>query len=163
VILKVSQSMKSNRIPFRTFPAYGLALGGLLALMSWANYRFLIADHAIEVYVLLIAGLFTALGIWAGLRWSAPRTVVLQPTAAVSAEPAPPRPRQEVLDFYGISPREWEVLVCLAQGLSNDEIAQKLFVSANTVKTHLGNVYGKLAVSRRTQAIDKARTLGLLT
>lgn len=154
--------MKSNPRPFRTFLTYGLALGGLLALMTWANYRFLIADHATELYVLLIAGLFTAVGIWAGLRWSGPRTVVIPPLAAVPAEPALSRPRQEVLDRYGISPREWEVLVCLAQGLSNEEIAQKLFVSANTVKTHLGNVYGKLAVNRRTQAIDKARSLGLL-
>ncbi len=148
--------------PFRSFLAYGLALGGLLALMTWANYRLLIIDHATELYGLLIAGLFTAVGIWAGLRWSGSRTVVIPPPVAVPAEPAPSRPRQEVLDYYRISLREWEVLMCLAQGLSNEEIARKLFVSTNTVKTHLGNLYGKLAVSRRTQAIDKARTLGLL-
>lgn len=152
-----------KQIPFRTFFAYGLALGGLLALMTWAKYRFLVADHATELYVLLIAGLFTAVGIWAGLRWSAPRMAATLPNKEIFVRQDQPIPtRQELLERYGISPREGEVLVYLAQGLSTEEIAQKLFVSVNTVKTHLGNVYSKLAVSRRTQAIDKARTLGIL-
>ncbi|MCY7350862.1 MAG: response regulator transcription factor [Cytophagaceae bacterium] len=152
-----------KQILLRTFLAYGLSLGSLLALMTWAKYRLLVADHATELYVLLVAVLFISVGIWAGLRWSAPRIVPICPTPEVPIQQTQPHPsRQKLLERHGISPREWEVLVCLAQGLSNEEIAQKLFVSANTVKTHLGNVYSKLNVSRRTQAIEKARTLGLL-
>lgn len=149
---------------------YGFVLGGLLALMSWAKYRLLIADHATEVYVLLVAVLFTAVGIWAGLRWTAPAWVAPRqpeplPGTVLSEPPVPFSPHQpaaERLAQLGISAREGEVLACLAQGLTNEEIAGKLFVSTNTVKTHLVNLYGKLGVSRRTQAIEKARGLGLL-
>lgn len=145
---------------------YGLVLGGLLTLMNWAKYRLLIADHATELYVLLVAGLFTGLGIWAGLRWAVPRPPEPQPTAAFS-EPqplfSPQQPGAERLAHLGISAREGEVLACLAQGLTNEQIADRLFVSTNTVKTHLANLYAKLDVSRRTQAIEKARRLGLLS
>lgn len=154
-----STKMKPEPSYVRTLLTYGLGLGGGLALMTWADYRFLVVDHATELYVLLIAGLFTAVGIWVGLRWAAPQT---SPAVPVPDAPPPPALPRQVLERHGISPREWEVLACLAQGLTNEEIAQTLFVSTNTVKTHLGSVYAKLAVSRRTQAIEKARTLGLL-
>jgi DNA-binding CsgD family transcriptional regulator len=142
---------------------YGLALGGLLVGMTWAKYRLLIADHATELYVLLVAGLFTGLGLWAGLRWTAPRppAPIPAPTAPEPLFP-PHQPVAERLAQLGISAREGDVLACLAQGLTNEQIADRLFVSTNTVKTHLANLYAKLDVSRRTQAIEKARRLGLL-
>jgi len=143
---------------------YGLALGSLLSQMTWSNYRFMVIDHVTELYILLIAGVFVSVGIWVGLRWSAP--AVMEKTVLVPVPTSPPvlaqATNQQALDNLGISPREWEVLVELSKGLSNDEIAGQLFVSTNTVKTHLANLYTKLAVKRRTQAVEKARTLGLV-
>lgn len=151
-----------RRPTLRFLLLYGLGLGSLLSLMAWAKYRFVVLDHALELYVLLIAGVFVSVGIWVGLRWSAP-AVLPQPVGLSGSSPASPsEPDQQVVAQLGISARELDVLVQLAKGLSNDEIASHLFVSTNTVKTHLGNLYTKLDVKRRTQAVDKARSLGLL-
>jgi len=176
--------MKRTSHRYGLLLGYGLVLGGLLSLMAWLKYRFLVANHATEIYVLLIALLFAAVGIWVGLRFSAPTNAV--DTASVDTAPVdtapvdtatpevntprkvplevPPlnHPQMQLLDQYGISPREWEVLAQLARGLSNEEIAEVLFVSTNTVKTHLSNLYVKLDVKRRTQAVERARNAGLL-
>lgn len=136
--------------------AYGLALGGLVSLMVWSEYRLLVVGHVVELYLLLIAVVFALLGIWIGRRWSSPTYPAASSLTPLS-QPAP-----EVVRQLGISSRELDVLVQLAQGLSNEEIADRLFVSPNTVKTHLANLYGKLDVKRRTQAVGKARQLGLL-
>ncbi|GAB2767723.1 response regulator transcription factor [Rhabdobacter roseus] len=172
--------MKAKRNRYALLLGYGLALGGLLSLMAWLKYRFLVADHATELYVLLVALLFTTVGIWVGLRFTAPvvSTAVVDTEAVSTAAPeanfqqkvplevplaAPAcRPQLELLDQYGISPREWEVLAQLSRGLSNEEIAEQLFVSTNTVKTHLSNLYVKLDVKRRTQAVERARSAGLI-
>jgi ATP/maltotriose-dependent transcriptional regulator MalT len=69
---------------------------------------------------------------------------------------------EALLAQTGISKREYEVLELMAQGLSNQEIAEKLFVSLNTVKTHTSNLFVKLDAKRRTQAIQKAKELGLI-
>ena len=147
---------------FRLLLAYGSALGGLWSLMAWSKYRLMVINHATEFYILLIAFVFVSVGIWAGLRWSAP--VIIEKTALidlpVQVDHQPPA--QELLNTYGISNRELEVLLQLAKGLSNDEIAENLFVSTNTVKTHLANLYTKLEVKRRAQAVEKARTVGLI-
>ena len=141
---------------------YGTALGCLLSLMAWSKYHLMVVSHATELYILLIAIVFAGVGIWAGLRWSAP--VIIEKTAyiEVPASPALQLAAPELLDTYGISSREWDVLLQLAKGHTNDEIANNLFVSTNTVKTHLANLYTKLDVKRRTQAIEKARSLGLI-
>lgn len=141
---------------------YGLALGSLLSLMAWSNYRFMVIDHATELYLLLIAGVFVSVGVWVGLRWSAPKIIEKTVLVSVPIPAALNEHNQHVSDRLGISPRELAVLVQLSRGLSNDEIASQLFVSTNTVKTHLANLYTKLDVKRRTQAIEKARTLGLV-
>jgi DNA-binding CsgD family transcriptional regulator len=141
---------------------YGLILGALLSLMTWSQYRFMVIDHAVELYILLIALLFVAVGIWVGLRWSIPRMIERTVLVPINPSTDAPKPNEQVLEQIGISPRELDVLVHLARGLSNEEIAERLFVSTNTVKTHLGNLYAKLDVKRRTQAVEKARSLGLL-
>jgi NarL family two-component system response regulator LiaR len=144
---------------------YGLVLALLAGLMTWAKYRFLLVDHVYEIYGLIIAVVFVGLGIWMGLRLSRPKTIVKQevvvkevlvPTEVTS----PPDPR--MLQELNVSERELEVLQCLARGLSNEEIAGQLFISLNTVKTHLSNLYFKLDVKRRTQAVEKARSLGII-
>lgn len=141
---------------FRTILLIGATLGILLVLLAWAKYRLLVIDHVTELYMLLLAGIFTAAGIWAGIRLT---------------DPAGSRRKRPVSNHAGIRPtatmqglsrREYEVLVCLANGLSTSEIAAKLFISENTIKTHLASVYQKLDVKRRTQAVQKARLLGLL-
>ncbi len=141
---------------------YGLALGSLLSLMAWSNYRFMVVDHATELYLLLIAGVFVSVGIWVGLRWSAPTIIEKTVHVPVPMSAISPEPNEQVMARLGISPRELAVLVELSKGQSNDEIAGQLFVSTNTVKTHLANLYAKLDVKRRTQAIEKARALGLV-
>jgi ATP/maltotriose-dependent transcriptional regulator MalT len=68
----------------------------------------------------------------------------------------------KALDQTGLSKRELEVLGLISDGLSNEEIAEKLFISLNTIKTHTSNLFEKLEVKRRTQATEKAKRLGLI-
>lgn len=137
----------------RTILVYGLALAGFTALLKFIEYRYIIKDYTLEFYIGLIAVLFTALGIWAGLRLSRPKVVRIRPDFQLD---------QAELDRRGISPREYEVLTLIAQGLSNQEIADRLFVSPNTIKTHSSSLFGKLDVRRRTEAVKKAQDLQLL-
>ncbi|MBK8967174.1 MAG: LuxR C-terminal-related transcriptional regulator [Saprospiraceae bacterium] len=135
---------------------YGLGMGLLLVVLQTARYRFLILDHAQELYFGLIALLFTGIGIWAGR----------QLTTRLATTPAKPLSGQalvQALDKLGITPREYEVLQLIAQGLSNQEIAGRMFVSLNTIKTHTSNLFSKLDAQRRTQAVQKAQAIGLLS
>ena len=150
---------------------YGLALALLAALMTWAKYRFLVMDNALEIYGLVIGVIFVVIGVWMGLKLARPKTIVrtetvIQTETIIKEVPIPvyekQKARPEQLAKLNISQREFEVLQFLAQGLSNDEIAGQLFVSQNTVKTHLSNLYFKLDAKRRTQAVEKARALGLV-
>ncbi len=139
---------------------YGGSLAILLFLLRWLELRFIIIDHAIEIYIGAIALIFTGLGIWLALKLMKPKTLVIEKQVYVSNtdfilnEPE--------LDRLGISKRELEVLELMSQGLSNQEIAAKLFVSLNTVKTHSSNLFEKLDVKRRTQATEKAKRLRLI-
>ena len=140
---------------------YGLVLGLSLAALQFFRYKLIVLEHAEQWYVGLVALLFTALGIWAGNKLT--RNKRTPPAAAPPERDIPFQPREEILEKLGITPREYEVLELVAQGLSNQEIADRLFVSLNTVKTHASNVFSKLDAQRRTQAIQKAQTLGLLS
>jgi DNA-binding CsgD family transcriptional regulator len=135
---------------------YGLSLGLLLAALQFSEYRLLILNDAVNWYMGLIATVFASLGIWAGLKLNrSPKKPLVIPEPAF-------QPKDEVLERLGITPRELEVLEQMALGLSNQEIADKLFVSLNTIKTHSSNLFSKLGVQRRTQAIQKATALGLI-
>ncbi len=137
----------------KTVVLYGIALAALTALLKFIEYRFFVYDLSLEFYLGIVAVLFTGLGVWAGLR--------LTRRKAVIATPDFKRDEPE-LERRGISKREYEVLELIAQGLSNQEIAEKLFVSLNTVKTHSSNLFMKLEVRRRTEAIRRAKELRLL-
>lgn len=131
---------------------YGLALAAGTGLLQWLDWRHLARAQSETAYIAVIALLFLALGAWAGVRLFGHR-----------APPAPPfdgNPQAQA--SLGISPRELEVLELLAAGLSNKEIAERLHVSPHTVKTHVARLYDKLGARRRTEAILKARELGLL-
>jgi two-component system, NarL family, response regulator LiaR len=143
---------------------YGAALAVMLLLLKWLEVRFLIIDHSFEVYIGAIALLFTVLGIWLARKLTKPKTetIVVEKEVFV-AKPQPGFiPDEKALSKFRISKREWEVLALISEGLSNQEIAERLFVSLNTIKTHSSNLFEKLEVKRRTQAIEKGKRLGLL-
>jgi NarL family two-component system response regulator LiaR len=128
----------------------------LIFILKFIEYRFLVRDLSLEFYLGVVAVLFTVIGIWAGLKITGKKTVIItQPAMDFRLD-------EENLKQRGISRREYEVLELMASGLSNQEIADKLFVSLNTVKTHLSNLFIKLDVKRRTQAIQKAKELRLI-
>jgi len=142
---------------------YSISLAFLLFLLKWLELRFIIFHHSFEIYIGFIALIFTALGIWLALKLSKPKieTVVVEKEVYVQ------RNENFVLDTslvaqLELSKRELEILNLLAQGHSNQEIAAKLFVSLSTVKTHIQNLFEKLDVKRRIQAIEKARSLNLI-
>jgi NarL family two-component system response regulator LiaR len=142
---------------------YGFGLALLLFLLKWLEIRFIVFRHAYEIYIGLIAVLFTALGIWLALKLSKPKvkTVVVEKEVYVSRN-EPFILNAQLVAQLEISKRELEVLDLMAQGHSNEEIAEKLFVSLSTVKSHNQNLFAKLDVKRRTQAVEKARRLNLI-
>jgi two-component system, NarL family, response regulator LiaR len=141
---------------WRTILIYGLALASLTALLKFLEYKFLVRDLSLEFYLGVIAIFFTAIGVWAGLKLTSKKVQIVQvgPPAEID---------QAKIESLGISKREMEVLELIAQGLSNQEIAEKLFVSLNTVKTHSSNLFIKLDVKRRTQAVQKAKELRIIS
>jgi DNA-binding NarL/FixJ family response regulator len=134
----------------RTIALYALALAlGAMAL-SWLEYRYVTRVYAGEIYVVLIALGCTALGVWAGHRLTR------------KSAPAPFEVNHAALASLGVTSREHEMLQALADGLTNKEIARRFDLSPNTVKTHVSSLYEKLGVSRRTQAVQKAKELALI-
>jgi DNA-binding CsgD family transcriptional regulator len=130
----------------------GAAGGALITLLKVIEYQHFVHSYPSEVYGGLIALIFTAIGVYLGLKWTR-RT----PAPAPALAPNPER-RKEL----GITAREYEILLLIAEGLSNREIGEKLFVSENTVKTHSSRLFGKMDVNRRVQAVQKGRELGLI-
>ena len=138
----------------RTVMLYGFAMAVLIFLLKLLEYRLFVRDLSMEFYVGIVAVMFTGLGIWAGLKLTPKKTVIITNPQFQFDESR--------LEKYGITKREYEVLELMAKGLSNQEIADKLFVSLNTVKTHSSNLFLKLDAKRRTQAIQKAKELLLI-
>lgn len=134
----------------RTIVLYALVLAAGVFVLQWLEYKYVTKVFAGEFYILLIAAGFTAFGAWSAWR-------LTQKTAAQAFEK-----NNAALRTLGVTAREYETLELLAAGLSNKEIARKLEVSPNTVKTHLAKLYEKLEVSRRTQAVQKAKDLALI-
>ena len=141
---------------------YGVSLAGLLFLMRWLEFRLLLISHATEFYVAIIAILFMGLGIWLAKQLTKPKTVLVEKTVYVSPSSENFERNEKAVEELGISKRELEVLELIAQGFSNNEIAERLFVSLNTIKTHSSNLFEKLEVNRRTQAVEAAKRLGII-
>lgn len=137
----------------KTIILYGISLAFLVFLLKFLEYQYVVRDLSLEFYLSLIAVLFTGLGIWTGLRLTRRKK---QPEISGFT------PNEDLLKQSGISKREYEVLEHMARGYSNQEIADKLFVSLNTVKTHTSSIFLKLEAKRRTQAIQKAKELKLI-
>ena len=145
----------------KTVLVYGILGGVLIAVLKLVEYRFLVLEHSLEIYGGIVALLFSGLGIWLGLKLTRTRETVV-----VREVPVPvtgPFARNETrLEQLGITPRELEILEAMAAGFSNREIAERLFVSENTVKTHAARLFDKLSARRRTQAVQRAKEAGLI-
>lgn len=139
---------------------YGALLALLLFCMRWMEYRFLILDHAMDIYIGLVSILFTGLGIWLAMKLMRPKPVVIEKPVYLAAEEFVLN--EKAMTELGISRRELEVLELMSKGLSNQEIGSELFLSLNTIKTHSARLFEKLEVKRRTQAVEKAKRLGLI-
>lgn len=135
--------------------------GVLIAALRLIEYQHFVRVYPTEVYGGLIAVIFTAVGAYAGLQWTRAKEVVVVKEVRVR-EGGPFVLNEIALREAGLTPRELEILGRIAEGLSNREIGEKLFVSENTVKTHSARVFEKLGVGRRTQAVQEARRLGLI-
>ena len=135
----------------------------LVFALKWLQWKFVVVDNSIDIYIGLIAIFFTALGVWVATQLVKPKiqTVVVEKEVLVS-------PTQEFtvneseLKKLNLSNREYQVLQLLAKGNSNAEISDKLFLSLSTVKTHVSNLFIKMDVKSRTQAIEKAKRLKII-
>jgi DNA-binding CsgD family transcriptional regulator len=144
---------------------YGILGGLLIVVLNLIEYRFLVLEHSLEIYGGLVAAVFAGLGIWLGLKLTRTReTVVVRevPVEVTVRVPGPFVRDEKQLQRLGITPRELEILEALASGLSNREIADRLNVSENTVKTHTSRVFDKLSARRRTQAVQLAKEAQLI-
>jgi DNA-binding CsgD family transcriptional regulator len=138
---------------------FGLAGGLLITVLKWSEYRFLVIEHSLEIYGGLVAAIFATLGIFLGLKLTrAPATIIIQ-EAPAAEQFTVNAVKQEQL---AITARELEILNLIAEGLSNREIADRLFVSENTVKTHSSRLFDKLGARRRTQAVQMGKSFGLI-
>lgn len=140
---------------------YGVCGGLLILVLKLTEYRFLVIEHSVEIYGAIIAAIFAALGIWLGLTLTRKKpSVIIKEIPSPAASPF-------VLDEtrltqLGITARELEILGLIAAGLSNREIASRLFVSENTVKTHSSRLFDKLGAKRRTQAVQIGKSARLI-
>lgn len=148
---------------FRHIVLYGLILAILVFALKWLQWKFLIVDNAIDIYIGLIAIFFTVLGIWVAAQLVKPKiqTVIVEKEVIV-AQPKGFTINETELKKLNLSNREYEILWLLAKGNSNTDIAENLFLSLSTIKTHVSNLYFKMEVKSRTQAIEKAKRLKII-
>ena len=140
---------------------YGVVLALLIFILKWLQWKFLIVDNSLEIYIGLIAVFFTTLGIWVATQVTGKpkvQTVIVEKEVYVT--PAEEHAiNEEALKKLQLSTREYEVLQLLTKGCCNAEIAENLFLSVSTIKTHVSNLFVKMDVKSRTQAIEKAKRL----
>ena len=149
--------LKNNNIGLKKqILAYGISLAGFLGFLKYFEHHFFISYINAQWYLSIFALLFIGLGIWLGFQIvNLRRLPQNKPSNDIIID-------EEKLKELQISKRELEVLELIARGHSNNEIANELFVSVNTVKTHSYNLFSKLDVKRRTQAVQKAKELNLI-
>ena len=140
---------------------YGLLCGALIAVLKAIQYRWLVLEYSVEIYGGLVAAVFASVGIWLGLKLTRHTETVVVREVLVAAPVNFVRDEAKLASL-GITPRELEILELIAAGLSNREIAERVFVSENTVKTHSSRVFDKLGARRRTQAVHLAKDYRLI-
>jgi len=141
---------------------YGISLALLVFLLKLMQWKFLIVDNSMDIYVGLIALFFTGLGIWIALQLTKTKVeqVMVEKKVFIPAEQI--SIDEDAIKALNLSPREYEVLQLMAKGLSNADIADQLYLTISTIKTHVSNLYVKMDVKRRTQAIEKAKSLRII-
>jgi ATP/maltotriose-dependent transcriptional regulator MalT len=134
----------------------------MVFLLKWLQWKYLVADYSVELYVGLVAAAFTGLGLWIATHLSQPKVQKVFIEKEVYL-PLPPdsRVNEQALSKLNLTNREYDVLKLIARGCSNAEIAERLFLSLSTVKTHVSNLFVKMDVKSRTQAIQRANQLGI--
>jgi two-component system, NarL family, response regulator LiaR len=153
----------SRRRALRDILLYGVCGGVLIAVLKVTEYRFLVVEYSVEIYVGLVAALFAGLGIWLGLTLTRKKPEVIRETVIKEVPASVPFVVDEArVRQLGITARELEILGLIADGLSNREIADRLFVSENTVKTHSSRLFDKLGAKRRTQAVQIGKASRLI-
>jgi DNA-binding CsgD family transcriptional regulator len=140
---------------------FGLVGGVLVTLLQWTEFHFLVLEHSVAIYGAVIAILFAGAGIWLGAKLLAPQERIVEVAAPVAETPKF-EADEGARERLGITRREMEILELVAQGLSNREIGDTLFVSENTVKTHCSRAFDKLGARRRTEAVQRGKEVGLL-
>ena len=148
---------------YKDFLIYGISMALVLLLLKILEANFIVYNYRLDFFIGSIAIVFTVLGVWLALKLVKPRveTHIIEKEIYIENPENIEINEKEILNL-GISKRELDVLNLMAKGLSNDEIADKLFISLNTVKTHSSNIFLKLDVKRRTQAVDKAKRLKII-
>lgn len=135
----------------------------LVFILKWLQWKYLVADNSIEIYIGLVALIFTVLGVWVANQLAKPKVKTIIIEKEIHILPTKNSTVNEVeLNKLNLTAREYEVLQLLVKGSSNAEIADKLFLSLSTIKTHVSNLFVKMDVKSRTQAIEKANRLGLV-
>ena len=143
----------------KTVLIYGVLGGALIVALKLVEYRFLVVEYSLQIYGGIVALIFASLGIWLGLKLTRKELIVREVAVPMDIPFSVDAARQAQL---GITARELEILQQIAAGLSNKEIAEKLYVSENTVKTHAAAVFDKLSAKRRTQAVQLAKEARLI-
>jgi len=141
---------------FKTIWPYALTLGALAFALNYLDFKHMVYDLETDVYLFIIGTLFLALGLWLGNKFIGSGRMLQRPDGTVV------NLNDQKMEELGLSKREIEVLKLISTGLSNQEIAEKLFISLSTVKTHTSNIYSKLGVKNRASAIVTAQESGLV-
>jgi len=163
VTLRKESAPRSRRRAVRDVLLYGVCGGVLIVVLKLTEYRFLVVEHSVEIYGGLVAALFAGLGIWLGLTLTRKKpALIIKEAPAQASDPGPFVADETRASQLGITARELEILGLIAAGLSNREIAGRLFVSENPVKTHSSRLFDKLGAKRRTQAVQIGKTARLI-
>ena len=141
----------TKQIDLKSTLLYGISMAILLFLLKWLELRFVVFDHLFEVYAAIISVIFMVLGAWLMHNFQQRKLEKENEKQEIVAVPE-----------LGLSQREMEVLVLMSQGFTNQQIADKLFLSIHTIKTHGSNLFVKLDVKNRTQALVRAKELEIL-
>ena len=162
--------MFGSLLKYKSTILYGLSLAIILFLVRWLQIRLVMVNHAYEVYILVVALMFTTLGIWLAMNLAKPKvkTVIVEREVIREREVYVDKatatiPNEKEIARLNLSRREMEVLQLMSEGLTNAEIGERLFLSLNTIKTHTSRLFEKLDVTRRTQAVDKAKKLNIIS
>ena len=150
-------------VKYREILIYSVSMAVLLWVVQWLEAHFIIYNYRLDFFIGTIAILFTVLGIWLALKLAKPKikTQIIEKEVYVE-NPSTLEIDQQEIEKLGISSRELDVLDLMAKGLTNEEIGDQLYISLNTVKTHTSNIFIKLDVKRRTQAVEKAKRLNII-